>query len=118
MSETEKSQVVIVNMNPADSNVQIIIPPFRPVSLYEIEDSFDEICEEIQTSIHEPAVADSIIEFVSAFKETLDDGDILPLMEYFGNTNIQNLNVGELRLLFDSLRDFLNQNKNKNRLMH
>ncbi|MDE8290993.1 hypothetical protein PT165_07595 [Erysipelothrix rhusiopathiae] len=51
MKQGHESQVIIVNRNPYDSSIQIVIPPFRPINLFEIEDNFEEVKLEIETKL-------------------------------------------------------------------
>ncbi len=36
--ENQMNQLIIMNKNPADASLQIVIPPFRPINLFELMD--------------------------------------------------------------------------------
>ncbi|AGN23664.1 hypothetical protein PT250_08570 [Erysipelothrix rhusiopathiae] len=118
MKQGHESQVIIVNRNPYDSSIQIVIPPFRPINLFEIEDNFEEVKLEIETKIMNQEVAERIVLFVSAFKESMEEGDVLPIVEYFISSDIENMDPDELKMIFDAVKEFITLVNDENRLMH
>lgn len=114
----DNKQVVIMNLNPVTMELQIIIPPFRPVTLDEIEEDYEELCDEISASIEDDLIAEAIVILLGAFKETLEDGNILPLMDYFGKAQFANIQPEEIQAIFDSLHEFMDDNHRDPKLMH
>ena len=118
MEKNEKSQVIIVNRSPYDQSIQIVIPPFRPIHLYELEDNFDEVVEEIEMKIGDRDVANRVIEFISAFKESLEEGDVLPIMDYFMSNDINTMKPNDLIQIFESLKEFITLENSSERILH
>ncbi|CAM4306040.1 hypothetical protein H9L01_06880 [Erysipelothrix inopinata] len=118
MKEMQQSQVIIVNRNPADSSIQIIIPPFRPINLFEIEDNFEGITQEIETKVSDNQISEQIIHFVTAFKDSMEEEDILPIVEYFLIRDVEAMNPEEIKMIFDAVKEFIEYIKDDNRLMH
>ncbi|WZU02791.1 hypothetical protein MGH68_07935 [Erysipelothrix sp. D19-032] len=63
--ENQMNQLIIMNKNPADASLQIVIPPFRPINLFELEDDFESVTHEIQRNIYDQKLANYIIDFVT-----------------------------------------------------
>lgn len=118
MEKENEPQVIIVNRSAHDQNLQIVIPPFRPIYLYELEDNFDEVVEEIEMKIADHQVAKHIIGFISAFKESIEDGDVLPIVDFFMNSNINAMKPQDLIPVFESLKEFIIMANSENRILH
>lgn len=118
MKQHDESQLIIVNKSPDDLGVQIVIPPFRPINLFEIEDNFEEIKREVESKIYNKAVAERITHFLTAFKEAMDDQDVLPIVEYFIANEIDNLSPDEMKDIFEGMREFIDYINDEDRLMH
>lgn len=118
MTKENNTQVVLVNLNPVDSSIQITIPPFRPVHLYEIEDYFDELVEEVETNIYETTIQKGITNLLQAFKDAMEEGDILPLMDYFGKQNFRNVRVEEVRMIFEAIKNYQDTQDAKTMMLH
>ena len=83
MKKEKETQIIIVNRSLVDDSIQIVIPPFRPINMYELEDNFDGVVDEIESYVLDKTVAKQVIGFVSAFKDSLEEQDVLPIVEYF-----------------------------------
>lgn len=118
MNQNQNSQIIIVNKSMSDNSVQIVIPPFRAISLYEIEDDYDNIVKEIQELNFEPKLQEHVLGFVDAFKECIDTEDVLPIAEYFMNSGASHAEPTEMIQMFQLLGEFIDEASNKNRLMH
>ncbi len=118
MENEKKAQMIIVNKSAADDGIQIIMPPFRAIHLFELEDNFDEIVVEIKESVFDQALSKHMIEFFSAFREGMMSGDPLPIIEYFMNHDPSNRNPQDMMKIFDSLKDFIENANDEDRLMH
>ena len=118
MSQKQKAQVILVNKSMSDNSVQIVMPPFRPISMYEIEDNYDAIVSEIKSQIPDREMSNHIIGFVTAFKDSIDVKDIFPIAEYFMKHGTGQVDTTEMIRMFDLLGDFIDQASDQNRLMH
>lgn len=118
MENQNKSQVIIVNRSPHDQSIQIVIPPFRPINLYELEDSYDEVISEIRNQIQDESVSVQVIGFVEAFKESLDEGDVLPIMDYFMANDINSMKPNDLIQIFEYLKEFIDLENSTERILH
>ncbi len=118
MEKENKSQMIIVNRSPFDQSIQIVIPPFRPINLYELEDNFDEVVEEIEAQITDDLVAEQIVGFVGAFKDSLEEGDVLPIIDYFMQHDINTMKPQELIQVFESLKEFIQLANSTERILH
>ncbi|QIK70515.1 hypothetical protein G7062_09455 [Erysipelothrix sp. HDW6C] len=116
--ENEVSQVIIVNRSAADASIQIVIPPFRPISLFELEDSFEEVTREIKDNIHDVRLSDKIIGFVTAFKDSMDEEDVLPIVEYFLQGDVTTMDPNQIQLVFATIKEFIDFTNDNERLMH
>lgn len=118
MDKNQTSQIILVNKSLSDNSVQIVIPPFRAISMYEIEDNFDNIIMEIKDNIHDEQLQKHIVGFVSAFKESIDTADVFPIAEYFINSSSGQSEPAEMIQMFQLLKEFIEQASDKHRLMH
>ncbi len=118
MSHKQKAQVILVNKSLSDNSIQIVMPPFRPISMYEIEDDYDNIVEEIKKDIHDTDMSKHIVGFVTAFKDSIESNDILPIADYFMQHGSGQVDASEMVRMFDLLGDFIDTAADKNRLMH
>lgn len=116
--EEQITQVIIVNKNPADMSMQIVIPPFRPISVYELEDNHEDIVAEIREQILDDRVADHIVSFIEALHEAITEEDILPVVEFLLKGDIANIDPEHMRNVFTVLNDFITDINDENRLMH
>lgn len=115
----EEKQVIIVNKNPVDLSMQILIPPFRPINLYEIEDNLDSVLEEIQSFIANEQVETHVVSFLTAIHDAMNDRDIMPLIDYFFiEEDFETIDPKQTQLIFDTLQDFIKSANDENRLMH
>lgn len=112
------TQVIIVNKNPADLSMQIVIPPFRPISVYELEDSHEDVIKEIKEKIRDTRVADHIVTFIEALHEAITEEDILPVVEFLLKGDITNIDPVHMSNVFAVLNDFIEDINDENRLMH
>lgn len=118
MFEDNKAQVIIVNRSPVDDSIQIVVPPFRPISLYEIDDSYEEVREEIFAQVDDKIIANKIIEFMDAFKDSIDTKDAFPIVEYFIDHYESDMEPDHIKQIFDSVDEFIESIHDQNRLMH
>ena len=118
MEKEKEAQMIIVTKSAADNGVQIIMPPFRAIHLYELEDNFEGIVKEINDSIYDKDLMKHMIEFFSAFRDGMISGDPLPIIEYFMSHDPKNRKPQDMMKIFDSLKDFIETANDENRLMH
>lgn len=118
MDKQVKGQVIIITGNRNDARFEVVIPPFRPISMFEIEDNVDEVLEEVADTVYDEDVADVISDFIQAFHDAIQKEDMVPLVEYFMNSNIQGLENQDMKLVFDSVKEYLDYSKDTSRLMH
>lgn len=118
MAENQKTQMIIITGDRKEARFEIVIPPFRPISMFELEDEFDAVCEEIEETIYDDDLSEAILKFVSAFHEAIKVQDIVPLVDYFVSNNVQGMEAQDMKLVFDSLREFIHYSQDENRLMH
>lgn len=118
MNQNHKSQVILVNKSHSDNTIQIVIPPFRAINLYEIEDNYDNIVKEIKSYISDKQLQDHVVGFVSAFKESIDTEDVLPIADYFMNSGASQTDPSEMIQMFQLLGEFIDEASDKQRLMH
>ena len=115
----EEKQVIIVNKNPVDLSMQILIPPFRPINLYEIEDNLEAVLEEIQTYRVNENIKRYIVSFFTAIHDAMNEKDILPLVEYFFlEEDFETFDAKETQAVFETLQEFIRSANDENRLMH
>ncbi len=118
MKKEKETQIIIVNRSLVDDSIQIVIPPFRPINMYELEDNFDGVVDEIESYVLDKTVAKQVIGFVSAFKDSLEEKDVLPIVEYFMKHEINNRDPQHMVEILESLKDFIEMASDENRLMH
>lgn len=118
MNSKQGSQTIIITGNPAEARFQIVIPPFRPINMFELEDSFDSVVEEIETNIFDEKVSGAMIHFITAFKDSIESETIVPLVEYFVQNKVQGMSSQDMKLVFDSVREYINYANDENRVMH
>lgn len=118
MSKEKKTQIIMVNKSLSDDTIQIVMPPFRPISMYEIEDHYDSVVSEIESNISDKELKDHLVGFVSAFKESIDNKDVLPIAEYFMQYGANHSEPTDMIKMFELLGEFIEQASDVNRLMH
>ena len=118
MESKKGTQTIIITGNPAEARFQIVIPPFRPINMYELEDDFDNVIEEIETNVVSENASNAMIHFVTAFKDAIETETVVPLVEYFIQNNIQGMTSEDMKLVFDSVREYIHYSTDENRAMH
>lgn len=118
MAQETKSQMIIITGDREDARFEIVIPPFRPISMFELEDEFEAVCDEIENTIYDEDLSEAIINFISAFHDAIKVKDVVPLVDYFVANNVQGMEAHDMKLVFDSLREFIHYSTDENRLMH
>lgn len=118
MSQEEKFRRVVIVNGGLPSGPHIVFPFFRPISLYEIEDDYENLLEEIKESHPEDEFMDQMILFIDAFRDSLTEKSADPLVEYFLLNHGDNLDVNQIQDVFDALDDFIEQATDEDRLMH
>lgn len=118
MNKNQKSQVILVNRSMSDNSIQIVIPPFRAISMYEIEDDYENIVSEIKGNILEKELQDHVLGFVEAFRDSLDTQDVFPIAEYFLSNGSPNADPSEMIQMFQLLKEFIEQASDFQRMMH
>ncbi len=116
MAKSNVQSIIIMN-NSASMGPQIVLPLFRPISIYEIEDSYDELIDEIHED-KENEFKDEIISFLEAFKESLEKKTADPLFNYFVFNHAGNIDMNQIQDVFDALDDFIEVATDENRPMH
>ncbi len=105
---------IILNQNPNDQTIKILIPPMRPFNVYEIEDNFESVVREIERNV-EPRTAQFAIRFFSKVKYAIENDDILPLVQYFSN---ENAGMQHMVVVLKMLEEFVKIARSENRIMH
>ncbi|WP_159638067.1 hypothetical protein [Erysipelothrix anatis] len=116
--ENQMNQLIIMNKNPADASLQIVIPPFRPINLFELEDDFESVTHEIQRNIFDQKLANYIIDFVTAFRDAMEEADVLPIVEFFLTGDETAMNPDQIKSIFETIKEFVELVNNEERLMH
>lgn len=112
--EKQKNPKIILNQNPNDQTMKILIPPMRAFNVFEIEDNFESVRSEIQRSV-DAHTAQFAIRFFSKVKYAIENNDIKPLLHYFSlNSNDPNHEI----IVKKMLEEFLKIARSKNRMMH
>lgn len=114
--ETSVQSIIIVNNNAA-MGPQIVLPFFRPISIYEIEDNYDELITEVKAATGDE-FQEQIISFLDAFKESLDAKTAEPLFNYFIFNHAGNIDTDQIQDVFDALDDFIAYATDDTRPMH
>ena len=110
----QMSPKIILNQNPADQTMKILIPPMRPFNVYEIEDNFDSVVKEIERSA-DSSTAQFAIRFFSKVKYAIENNDILPLVQYFSK---ENSDSKYMHVVINMLEEFVKIARSENRVMH
>lgn len=118
MDQKYGSQTIIITGNPLEARFQIVIPPFRPINMYELEDDFDEVVEEIKMNVLDKHVSNAMIQFITSFKDSIETETVIPLVEYFIQNKIQGMSSDDMKLVFDSVREYIHYSNDENRAMH
>ena len=116
--EAIQSQTIIVNRSFADNSLQIVIPPFRPIHFYELEDDFETVLSEIRTTIQDEATAVIISGFVTAFRDSILKEDVTPIIEFFLADHQAHMNPSDIRAMHEGIQEFITMIQNEDRLMH
>lgn len=118
MDKKHGTQTIIITGNKEEARFQIIIPPFRPINMFELEDNFKMLTKEIENSILDDNLSSAMIEFITAFKNAIEKENVVPLVEYFVNHEVKNMGSQEMKLIFDSVREYINYSTDEDRLMN
>lgn len=111
-------RVVIINNTSLATGPQIVFPSFRPISLFEIEDDFDNLVSEIENNYQSTNVAKDIVAFIGAFKESLEDKTADALIDYFTFNFGGNMDPAQITELFFALDSFIEGATDEERLMN
>src|SRR5690554_765475 len=117
VDETKVSQVLIMNGN-LPSGPQIVFPFFRPISLYEIEDDYDNLVKEIKENHEDEEFLDQMVLYIDAFRVSLKEKSADPLIHYFLINAGGSVDVNQIQDVFDALDNFIEQATDENRPMH
>lgn len=113
-----KGQVIIITGNRDDARFEIVIPPFRPISMFEIEDDLDAVLDEISNTVYDEDIAAVMTDFIQAFHDAIDKEDMYPLVDYFIRNNVKGLEAQDMKLIFDSVKEYIDYSTDTERLMH
>lgn len=116
--DTSKYRQVIIVNGELPSGPQIVFPFFRPISLYEIEDDFDNLMREIEEDNGDVEFMDQMILFMQAFKDALEEKNSDPLVYYFMINHGNEVDFNQIQDVFDVLDDFIEKATDENRPMH
>ncbi len=114
--ETSVQSIIIMNNNAA-MGPQIVLPFFRPISIYEIEDNYDELIGEVKKADLDE-FQDEIISFLDAFKESLEIKHAEPLFNYFLFNHATSIDASQIKEVFSALNDFIAHATDEGRPMH
>lgn len=118
MNSKQGTQTIIITGNPAEARFQIVIPPFRPINMFELEDSFEGLVEEIQSVIQSKIASLAMISFITAYRDAIQSETIVPLVEYFIQNKTQGMSSMDMKLVFDSVREYIHFSNDESRVMH
>ena len=118
MKENKIEQTIIITGNAAEARFQIIIPPFRPINMFELEDDFENVVDEIELKVANEEMASAIIHFITAFKDSIESEEVVPLLDYFISKNIKDMEPSDMNLVFQALREYIHYSTNEERLMN
>lgn len=107
---------VILMSNSPNSGPVLVLPFFRPISIYEIEDDFDSLVEELK-ALKIPYEKE-LIEFLKAFKESLSAKNVEPLFSYFMLNMADDMDLSNIQPIFEALGNFIDTATDVNRPMH
>lgn len=113
MSENGYRNVVVVRENGKISDFQLIMMSFRPVSFFEIEDHYEELCQEIIESVDNLSVRAKMLQFVSVFKSTIDTKSIEPMEKFLSENHQDKLSRKQLDGICNSIETFIQQDLNQ-----
>lgn len=117
MKKANVQSVVILSQSRGTTGPQIVLPFFRPISIYEIEDSYEELVEEIKAEASED-IHKELLSFLDAFKASLEQKTADPLFEYFIFNHGPNLDNNQISEVFDALDGFIEEATDMSRPMH
>ncbi len=109
--------IVILNNSHGTRGPQIVLPFFRPISIYEIEDSYEDLVKEIKAGATEE-IHEELFAFLAAFKASLEAGTADPLFEYFIFNHGGNMDMNQIGDVFDALDGFIEVATDLSRPMH
>lgn len=116
MSTPNVQSIIIVNNN-SSMGPLIVLPYFRPISIYEVEDNYDELIHEVKQSVHEN-LHEEIVLFLGAFKASLEAKSADPLFDYFVLNHGNNIDFNQVHEVFDALDDFIEHATDETRPMN
>lgn len=105
---------IILNQNPNDQTMKILIPPMRPFNVYEIEDNFESVVREIERNV-DGRTAQFAIRFFSKVRYAIENNDILPLVQYFSK---EDGGMQHMVVVLKMLEEFVKIARSENRMMH
>lgn len=107
---------IIVHKDPQDLITKIIIPPFRPVPIYEIEENLELLVDEINSTIN-PISAKFIVGFFTSFSQAVTNDNPLSLVDFFFDAQ-SNPKKETIDQVIEMLKFLINEANNEDRLMH
>lgn len=110
----QKNPRIILNQNPNDQTMKILIPPMRAFNVFEIEDNFDSVISEIQRSA-DAHTAQFAIRFFTKVKYAIEHEDVEPLLQYFP---VKANDIIQKEFVLQMLEEFVRIARSKNRMMH
>lgn len=93
---------------------QIIMVSFRPISFFEIDDSYDELVAEIKRTTQDGALQDKMLEFIQAFKSTIESKTIEPLSSFLKSNGEARLDPKQIEGIYQSIQTYLSFESNQN----
>lgn len=118
MKDNRTRNVVSVRENGQISDFQLIMMSFRPISFFEIEDSYDELCLEIDSQVENGPIKDKMLQFVSVFKSTIDAKSLEPMIEFLSDFNDSQITPTQLNSIYQSLELFIDYSQSKPSLLN
>ncbi len=116
MKDFRYRNVVNVRENGQISDFQLIMLSFRPISFYEIDDNYEELCQEIIDQVDNVTQRSSMLQFISAFKSTIDSQSVEPMRNYLKALNTGRLSLEQQDGICKSIQSFLEYNANQTHL--
>ncbi|NLW14726.1 MAG: hypothetical protein GX038_00480 [Erysipelothrix sp.] len=117
MSKSNTQSIIMVNQKHGLAGPQLILPFFRPISIYEIEDSYDALIREIKGTSGLD-FGDEMILFLEAFRSSLVQKNSDPLLEYFIFNFNANIEMDQYHVIIEALEEFIERATDENRPMH
>lgn len=105
---------IILNQNPNDQTMKILIPPMRAFNVFEIEDNFDSVISEIHRSA-DAHTAQFAIRFFTKVRYAIEHEDVAPLLQYFP---VKSDDQEQKQFVLKMLEEFIRIARSKNRMMH